>query len=293
MQESRPPGAATVLDCALYLGIAIGQIQTVGKEIIEIRAILEIDRDPVGGRFHRDADAVVLADEQHRRRQFLMSRPRRRVERGLRNRMVARGIAERTNGNAVLGDRQPMADAPRLLDRNRGAERLGQVRGDGRSLRQHPQWLGAPHLVAAAGGRIVLAGGEAQRRIDDRIHSGQLAETLGHEGAGAVVQKRRIGMPRQPRHHRVALMAAGADGVEHLVLHTQHACHQVEMPRGYLGFEQLAKAPGIQSAARQHRLIVLRRGMHRAPPQLYEFEEILIDDLGTVEPFVAGTDGGR
>ena len=49
----------------------------------------------------------------------------------------------------------------RLLDRDRGAQRLGQVRGDGRGLRQHPQRLAAPDLVAAAGGRIVLARGEA------------------------------------------------------------------------------------------------------------------------------------
>ena len=133
----------------------------------------------------------------------------------------------------------------------------------------------------------VLAGGEAQRRIDDRIHSGQLAETLGHEGARTVVQKRRIGMASQARHHGIALMAARADGVEHLVLDPQHARHQVQVPRDQLRFEQLEKTPGIERAARQHRLGPARRGMRRAPPQSHKFEEVLIDHLGTVETLVA------
>ena len=64
-------------------------------------------------------------------------------------------------------------------------KRLRQVRGDRRGLRQHPQRLAAPDLVAAAGGRIVLARGERQRRIHDRIHARQLAEALGHEPAAS------------------------------------------------------------------------------------------------------------
>jgi hypothetical protein len=83
--------------------------------------------------------------------------------------------------------------------------------------------------VAAAGGRVVLAGREAQCRIHDGIHSRQLAETLGHEAAGTVMQECRIGVPGRPRHHRVAFVATGTDGVENLVLHPQHARHQVQV----------------------------------------------------------------
>jgi hypothetical protein len=95
--------------------------------------------------------------------------------------------------------------------------------------------------VAAARGRVVLAGGEAQRRIHDRIHAGQLAEALGHEAAAAVVQEGRIGVAGEPRDHRIAFVAAAADGVEDLVLHAQHARHQVQVAADQLRLEQLAK----------------------------------------------------
>jgi hypothetical protein len=66
------------------------------------------------------------------------------------------------------------------------------------------------------------------------------------------MQERRIGMPRQPRHHRVAFVTAGTDRVEHLVLHAQHARHQIEMARDQLRFEQFAKAARVERAARQY-----------------------------------------
>ena len=66
---------AAVIDRALHLAVAFGQVEAVGVEIIEVGAIAEVARDPAARRLHRDADAVVLADEQHRRRQLLVRGP--------------------------------------------------------------------------------------------------------------------------------------------------------------------------------------------------------------------------
>src|SRR3546814_6248740 len=107
----------------------------VGGEVVEVGATGEVARHPAVGRLDRDTDAVVLAHEQHRRRQPLVGGPGGGVERGLRGGVVARRVAEGADRDAVVGDRQRMADALALLDRHRGAEGLGQVGGDGRSLR--------------------------------------------------------------------------------------------------------------------------------------------------------------
>ena len=250
----------------------------------------EVARDPAIGRSHRNADAVVLADEQHRRGQFLVRRIGRRIERGLRGRVVARCIPERADHDAVGGHRQRMADAGRVLDRDRRAQRLGQVRGDGRGLRQHPQRFAAPDLVPAAAGRVVRTGGEGQRRIHDRIHARQFAETLGHETATAVVQERGVSVAGGAGDHRIAFVAAGADRVEDLVLHAQHPRHQVEMAADQLRFEQFAEAARIERAAREDRGVVGRRRAARAVPLTHELLEVRVADLGAVEALHAGRD---
>jgi hypothetical protein len=97
-------------------------------------------------------------------------------------------------------------------------------------------------------------------------------------------------MPGQPRHHRVAFVAAAADGVEDFVLHPQHPRHQIEMAADQLRFEQLAKAERIQGAAVQNRF--LRRGLRlgRAVPAFDELLKIDIADLGAVQTLHAGRD---
>ena len=207
--------------------------------------------------------------------------------------MVRRGVAERADRDRILRHRQGMADAPGLLDGQRSAERLGQVRGDGRGLRQDPEWLGTPDLVASARGGIILARGKRERRIHDRIHAGQLAEALGHERARAVMQEGRIGMPSQSRDHRVALVAARADRVEHAIAHAQHARHQIEVARHQLRLEQIEEVSRRAGAARQDRFVRGRRLAHRSVPVAHVLDEILIADIGAIEPAVArGNDGG-
>ena len=140
--------------------------------------------------------------------------------------------------------------------------------------------------------RVVLAGGEAQRRIHDRIHARQLAEALGHEAAGAVMQERRIGVARQARDHRVAFVAAGADRVEDLVLHAQHARHQVEVAADQLRFEQLEEAARVAARCRRGSASpgAGRASAPAVPVACTNSTEIVVADLGAVEAFHAGGD---
>jgi hypothetical protein len=156
MQEGRAPRAPAVLDGGGHLPVAGGEIEAVGEEVVEAVHGAEALGDPARGRLHRDADAIVLADEQHRRRQALVRRPGRGIEGRLRRGVVGRGITEGADRDRILGDRQGMADAPRLPDGDGGAERLRQVAGDRRGLRQHPQRLAAPDLVPPSRGRSSL-----------------------------------------------------------------------------------------------------------------------------------------
>src|SRR3546814_9667577 len=113
--------------------------------------------------------------------------------------------------------------------------------------------------------------------LHHRVHAGQLAEALGHEAAGAVVQECRIGMARRPRHHRVALVAAGTDGVEDLVLHPQHARHQVEVAADQLRLEQFAEAARVQRAAVENGFTGrrLRIGMARSEEHTSELQSLM------------------
>lgn len=52
MQEGRPTRTPAVFDGALDIGIAAGEIESVGLEIIEIAALAEIALDPASGRLH-------------------------------------------------------------------------------------------------------------------------------------------------------------------------------------------------------------------------------------------------
>ncbi len=260
-----------------------GQVKAIGEEVVQPRLPAETLGDPALRRLHRDAQAIVLADEQDRCRQLLVSRPHRGVECGLCRGMVGRGIAERAQHDAVGRNGKRVAQAPATLEGQCGAQRLGQVRSDGRGLRQHPQRLAAPHLVPAPAGRIVGAGGERKRGIAQRIDARHLARTLGHEGTGAIVQERRVGMPAGPRQQRVAFMAGRTDGVEDLVLHAQDAGHQVQLAAGQLRIEQFAERRGAERAARQDRRVRRRARARGTPPTTHRLEEVGVAHVGAVE----------
>jgi hypothetical protein len=105
------------------------------------------------------------------------------------------------------------------------------------------------------------------------------------------MQERRIGVSREPRDHRVAFVSRRTDGVEHLLLHAQHARHQVEVPRDELRLEQLQEiARGAQTALK-HRIALTGLVLDETVPLLHELAEVLVADFGAVDAFVAGWDG--
>src|SRR3546814_3413945 len=85
-------------------------------------------------------------------------------------------------------------------------------------------------------------------------------------------------MARRPRHHRVALVAAGADGVEDLVLHPQHARHQVQVAADQLRFEQFAEAACVERAAVENGFTGGRLRIGMAAPFAHEFAEVDVAD---------------
>ena len=141
-------------------------------------------------------------------------------------------------------------------------------------------------------GRIVLAGRERQRRIHDRIHARQLAEALGHEAAGAVVQERRIGVARQPRDHRVAFVAAASRSCRRPC-----SARAARAPSGRGGARSAATRTARGSRAHRARC---RRGWLRPAPasrrrgrssRCTNSLEVDVADLGAVDAFHARGDG--
>ena len=67
------------------------------------------------------------------------------------------------------------ADPGGAADRERRADRPGQMRGDRRRLRDHGERLAAEHLVAAARARVVRRRDQAQQDVPNGILPGYLA----------------------------------------------------------------------------------------------------------------------
>ncbi len=283
MQEGRSPRPPAVVHCGLHLGVPGGQVEAIGVEIVQPRLVAEALGNPAVRRLHRDAQPVVLADEQDWRRQFLVGRPHRGVERRLRGSVIGRGVAERAQHDTVGGNRQRLRQSLATLDGQCRAQRFGQVRGDGRGLRQYPQWLAAPHLVPTTTGRVIGAGSEGKRGIAQRVDARHLARAFDHEGAGAIVQECGVGMPAGPRQQRVAFMAGRPDGIEDLVLHAQYARHQVQLAAGQLRIEQLTEGGRAERAARQDRRVRRRTCARCASPATHRVEEIGVAHFGAVE----------
>ena len=156
MQERGLPASANVVGGFARHAIGLVDVQPVAPEVFQPRPILEARRDPACRCLGRNADAVVLADEQKRQRDRLVGRPLRRIERTLRGRMVGRGVAERAHRRS----HRPAGAMFRPVtacgaDRIGRANGLGQVAGDGRGLRRDIQRPGAQHLVPAARDRVL------------------------------------------------------------------------------------------------------------------------------------------
>src|SRR3546814_13821343 len=100
----------SVCDRFLHVAVAVGQVEAVGGEVVEVGATGEVARHPAVGRLARDTDAVVLAHEQRRRRQPLVGVPGGGVERGQSGGVDARRDAAGADRDAVVGVRARTAD---------------------------------------------------------------------------------------------------------------------------------------------------------------------------------------
>ena len=132
-----------------------GRVVAVGALDGELGAAVERLLDPALRRRHADPEPVVLADEEDRERLPSVGEVRRGVERGLRGRVVQRGVAERAHDDRVLRPGGGDAELPRALDRERDPDGARQVRGDRRGLRDDREVVVAEDLVPAARDRLL------------------------------------------------------------------------------------------------------------------------------------------
>ena len=193
----------------------------------ELRPPVERLLDPCLGRRDADPEAVVLADEQQRKRRAGVREVRRGVERRLRRRVVERGVAERADDHRVERPGALDAELPGALDREGGPHGTRKVRGDGRGLRDHGEVRVAEDLVAPAGDRLVGRRGHAEEDVPHPVPPG-LRRPREVEPAGPVVEERRVGRLEGERNERVRLVARRADRVEAEALRLEPPCRMVD-----------------------------------------------------------------
>ncbi len=162
---------------------------------------------------------------------------RGRVQRGLRGRVVQRGVAEAADGDRVVRPRALDAELAGAVDRDRHSDRSRQVRGDRRRLRDHGQVVVAEHLVAAAGDRLVDRGRDAEHHVGNAV-AAHLPGAGEVERARAVVEQRRVGGAERERDDGVALVPGRADRVEAAALLLQPARGEVAVTARDLGLPE-------------------------------------------------------
>ena len=217
VQDRGLPGRADPSTASRAAARAGERVRAVGLQVGEPRPGRQRRLDPARRAGHRDAPAVVL---DTRRSSGSGSRVCTACAGGVEGadgrRVVDRGVAEAGDHDGVLGPRGRDADPRRAVQREREADRPGQVRGDRRGLGDDVQGGVAEDLVPPAGDRLVAGGGQPEQHVADRVVAGDLAGPRAVEAARAVVQQRRVGRPQRHRDGRVALVAGRADRVEAL-----------------------------------------------------------------------------
>ncbi len=219
-------------------GHDLGGVGAVDLLVAEVGTMAIGRLDPPLRRADRDADAVVLADQEQRQGQVLVGDADGGVDGTGRRRVVGRRVTEAAHHQRVGGpaDRRLQLAGP--ADGEGHAQRPRQVGRDGRGLRDDRQVGVAEHLVAPAGHRFVGGGQHAPEHVGDRIVAGHLAGSGDVEPAAAVVEQGRVGRPERAGDGGVGLVARRADRVEATALRAQPAGGQVEVAARGLVVEQ-------------------------------------------------------
>jgi len=96
MQEYGPAPRTRICNGFVAATQSIIQVRPVAGNIFQRGAMREVGRYPPAGRPHRNADAIILTQEDDGHGQMLIRSPAGGVKRALRCGMVGRRIAERT-----------------------------------------------------------------------------------------------------------------------------------------------------------------------------------------------------
>src|SRR3546814_14115060 len=107
---------------------------------------------------------------------------------------MRRGVAEAREHYRIGGERQAgPPEPPGDADRKGGADRLGQVRGDGRGLRRNGERPRPDDLVPPARDRVLARRREAEQPVPVRRQPRHLSRALELEGGGTVLEKGHVG----------------------------------------------------------------------------------------------------
>ena len=163
--ETRAARAAHVFGGRQSRVIGACDNRPVGAEIAQMGPIRPSFAHPVARRADADAEAVVLAAEQHRHPQPLVDVVLSGVQRSQGGRVVERSIAERADHDRVRRPRRVDTDPLRAFDREPDPHRTGQMRRDRRRLRDHRERVVAEDLVSPAGNRLIRGGDQAEEDV--------------------------------------------------------------------------------------------------------------------------------
>jgi hypothetical protein len=168
MQEHRAALAAAERDRAC------GRVEDLvelarGAHVGELRQLREAALDPVRRCRHRDADPVVLADQQQRERLAAAARIARRLEAGEGGGVVDGCIAERAAHDRVGGKRRGESESLRASVREGEPDRARKLRRNRAGLRHDPELAAAPDLVPSLCDRILARCTDREQRVEQRI----------------------------------------------------------------------------------------------------------------------------
>ena len=223
--------------------IGVDQVEPAAADVAQRRAVLERRLYPARRGSRRNADPIVLAQEDEGHGRALISCPLGGVERALRGGVIGRGVTEAAQDDPVFGDRHVRQfQSPRYAETESGADRLRQMRGDGAGLGRDGQRFRSDDLVATAGNRVLRRRCEAQEHVPGRGLSRHFLGSMDLEGIGAIMEEGEVVGAEGFGDGRIVFVARAADRVEALAARLQASREPVHLPARHLTVEELGQS---------------------------------------------------